>query len=147
MTMSATMHSHREDAGRVLVIAAAQRLDDTLVDDGAAGGDVADFFCGLAVKQVMPPAEAAKSTLRDIASGERYLILDSGEADVVVPSGLGFTPVKGTKLWINPTTQALANATGAGLLKLGRVRYMGPDPSRGLPTGMMTVSFDARKDF
>lgn len=138
MTMSVTMHSHREDSGRGLVTAAAQRLDDTLVAD--------DKFAGLAVKQVYPKAGTANDQLRVIASGERYLILDSGEADVVIPGGIGFTPAKGDGLWINPTTQAITNATGAGLLKLGKVRYVGPDPARDLPAGMWTVSFDARKD-
>lgn len=135
-TMSTTQHSVRDHSPGVHVTASAALRDDTLAGD--------DGFAGLAIKQQAPAAYTVRDDVNLIASGEKYFLWDTGEADVAIPAGLGFTPVKGTALWIDPATNALANATGAGLLKLGKVRYVAPE--RGLTTGLMTVSFDARKD-
>lgn len=129
-----TEHSKRDSPG-VHVTASVQITDDTLVAD--------QNFCGLAIKQVMPSAYTPRNQVNLIAAGERYFIWDSGEVDVFIPSGL--TPTKGMALWINPADNTLHTATGTGFLKLGKVRYVYPE--RGLDSGMMTVGFDARKDF
>lgn len=134
-----TQHSHRDHSPGVHVTAAAQRADDTLVSD--------DGFAGLAVKQQgVSFTTTLPANAQVIAAGEKYFVLDSGEVDVVIPGGLA--PVKGDRLWITPATQAVKINNGAavaGDLKLGRVRYIGPE--RGLDADMMTVSFEARKDF
>jgi hypothetical protein len=135
--MSKTQHSHRDHSPGCHVTASVALRDDTLASD--------DGCSGLAVKQLASGIDTPRADLDLIALGEKYYILDSGEADVEIPAGLGFAPVKGTRLWINPATNALANAAGAGLEKLGVVRYIAPE--RGLSAGLMTVSFDARKDF
>jgi hypothetical protein len=131
-----TQHSHRDHSPGVHVTAAAQRADDVLVTD--------DGFAGLAVKQSQPsPVTTLPANFQVIASGEKYFILDSGEVDVVIPAGLN--PVKGDTLFITIADQTISKVAAAGKLKLGKVRYIGPE--RGLPSDMMTVGFDARKDF
>jgi len=135
-SMSSTQHSHRDHSPGVHVTATLAMRDDTLAGD--------DGFAGLVVKQIMPGAYTPRDDVNLVGVGEKYYLIDSGEADVAIPAGLGFVPVKGTRLWIDPATNVLSNATGAGLLKLGIVRNVAPE--RGLTAGLMTVSFDARKD-
>lgn len=135
--MSSTQHSNRDHSPGVHVTATLEIDDDTLTAD--------DGFAGLAIKQIMPGAYTPRDEVNVIAVGEKYFLWDSGETDIAIPAGLGFVPVKGTRLWIDPDTNELSDETGVGLLKLGIVRYVAPE--RGLTAGLMTVSFDARKDF
>lgn len=144
MSPSTTQHSHREESPGVHVKAQADRTDDTIVAElGQTGGS--NYFVGLAVRQNAPSIDDPRTGYRTIKANTGYYILDCGEVDLDIPAGLGFTPEKGTRLWIDPATQILYNATSTGRLKVGEVRYLGPE--RGLATTMWTVSFDARKDF
>lgn len=134
--MSRAQHSHRDHSPGCHVAASIDLRDDTLTSD--------DGCSGLAVKQIQPAYDTPRADLDLIVAGEKYYVLDSGEVDVDV-TGFGFAVVKGTRLWINPVTNAVANAAGAGLEKLGVVRYIAPE--RGLSAGLATISFEARKDF
>lgn len=130
-TMTATQHSHRDHSPGVHVAASIATRDDRLAAD--------DGFAGLAVKQIMPGAYTLRDDVNLIASGEKYFLLDTGECDVAIPAGLGFTPVKGTRLWIDPVTNTLYNAIDAAtpaLLVTGSVgannaiRWTARDPDR-----------------
>lgn len=135
-TMTSTQHAVRDHSPGVHVAASVAVRDDRLAAD--------DNFAGLVIKQLMPGAYTPRDDVNLVAVNEKYYLWDSGEADVEIPAGLGFVPVKGTALWIDPVDNVLYNAAAAGRLKLGKVRYVAPE--RGLSTGFMTVSFDARKD-
>lgn len=104
-TSPVTDHSVRDHSPGAYVTASADLVDDTLAGD--------DGFAGLAIKQVMPGAYTPRADLRTILSGERYYLWDSGECDIAIPAGLAFSPVKGTRLWIDPATNVLSNAAGA----------------------------------
>lgn len=132
-----TQHSARDHSPGVHVIAGIDTPDDTLASDQG--------FTGLVIKQAAPGINTPRPDLALVKAGEKYFIWDCGEVDVVVPAGLA--PAKGDRLYINPATNALSKnpADPTGLEKVGKVRYVGPE--RGLASDMMTVGFDARKDF
>lgn len=132
--MSVTQHNTRESPG-VHVTAAADCRDDTLGYDQG--------FAGLRIKQVQPGIDVARADRDEIVAGEKYFMWDSGEVDVVIPGGLA--PAKGDTLYIATADNTISKVAGAGKVKLGKVRYVGPE--RGLESTLMTVSFDARKDF
>lgn len=131
-TMSPTQHSNRDHSPGVHVTASAALRDDTLAGD--------DGFAGLAIKQIMPGAYSARDDVNLIATGEKYYLWDSGETDVQLDTAvLGFTPVKGTRLWIDPATNIVYNAAGsatAAFLVTGTVgannaiRWTARDPDR-----------------
>lgn len=144
--MSRTQHSVRDHSPGCHVVAGVALRDDTLASD--------DGTSGLAIKQSQPGVDVPRADLDLIAAGEKYYIWDSGEADVAIPGGL--VVAKGDRLWIDPATNAVvvnnadvlpggAGGPPAGSQRLGKVRYLAPE--RGLSTGLMTVGFDARKDF
>ena len=137
--MSKTQHSHRDHSPGCHVTAGVALRDDTLASD--------DGCSGLAVKQIQPSVTVARADLDLIGAGEKYYILDSGEADIELPAAIS-AAVKGDRIWIDPATNAVSINNGApvaGREKLGKIRYIGPE--RGLPVGFATISFDARKDF
>jgi hypothetical protein len=105
-TMSPTQHSIRDHSPGVHVVASIALRDDTLAADGG--------FAGLAVKQQMPGAYSPRDDVNLIAAAEGYFLMDEGECDVELDTAvLGFTPVKGTRLWIDPVTNVVSNAAGS----------------------------------
>jgi hypothetical protein len=99
---------------------------------------------GIAIKVAAAHWSAGYGTaLTQIAIGERFNLLTHGK--VQVPIG-ALTVVKGTPIYINTTTRALATTGGAGTLKFGMVDELASDP-RGVPTGFMRVDLDKRDLF
>lgn len=104
-TMTTTQHSIRDHSPGVHVTAGIAVRDDTLAAD--------DGFAGLVVKQIMPGAYSLRDDVNLVPIGEKYFLMDEGECDVAIPAGLGFTPVKGMRLWIAPATNIVYNAPDA----------------------------------
>lgn len=129
-----TGHPHREFAPGAYVTASLALVDAAPASD--------DGFVGMAVKQQAPGADTPRANLANIALGEKYYLLTTGESDFKIPDGL--VVAKGTPLHIGDADNVLYLATAAGRSKFGRVAAIGPE--RGLPSGWMTVNHEF-KDF
>lgn len=130
-TMTTTQHSVRDHSPGVHVTATLAVRDDNLAAD--------DGFAGLVIKQIQPGAYSPRDDVNLVAIGEKYYLWDTGEADLAIPSGLGFTPVKGTRLWIDPVTNLVYNAADAAtpaslvtgvVASNNAIRWTARDPDR-----------------
>jgi hypothetical protein len=130
-TMTATQHSNRDHSPGVHVTASVAVRDDRFAAD--------DGFAGLVIKQIQPGAYSPRDDVNLVALGEKYYLWDSGETDIEIPAGLGFTPVKGTRLWIDPVTNLVYNAVDAAtpaslvtgaVVSNNAIRWTARDPDR-----------------
>lgn len=101
---------------------------------------IVDGVPGIAISQKEPAATAGLVTPRVVAVDEDFVIAHQGICQI--DASLLATGVRGDPVFINNTTDALAEAGGAGLVPFGRIIEVAGE--RGTPTGKIRINMNLR---
>lgn len=122
---------YNAEPGRVKYVTASAD-----VRHGAVAAD--DGYVGTAVKQATPAADGLRADRNLIKAGEAYILIV--KETIEVPNTGLTSLVKGDLVYINTTTNALAAASGAGLVPLGKIASLPGE--RGTPAATLRVDLD-----
>lgn len=106
-------------------------------------GDLAcdQGFCGVAVKQAIPAADAARATRDDIAVGEAYVLRITNVVEAPRAGTLA-SSVKGDLVWITEADNSLATAAASGKVVLGRICSLPGE--RGTPSDKVRINLNIK---
>lgn len=106
-------------------------------------GDIAsdNGFVGVAVKQDIPAADAARANRAIIAAGKAYLLRITGVVEAPLAGPLAGV-AKGDLVYVTDASNVLATTSGAGKTVLGRVCSMPGE--RGTPADKVRINLNIK---
>lgn len=98
-------------------------------------------FVGVAVKQAIPAADAARSTRDDIGVSEAGILRIAGVVETPATGALA-SPTKGALVYIVTADNTFATSSGSGKIPVGRVCSLPGE--RGTPSTLVRINLNLK---